>query len=185
MVGRVESLGTKAAGEGVNDAVFCEAVAVQMTWPGAPCVYYGDEAGVVGFTDPDNRRTYPWGRENKRLLEFHREMIRIHKEQKALRTGSLKILYGEENILAYGRFQENDQIVVIVNNNSWLREITVPVWQAEVPMDGAMFKLMYSYEQGFTTSYDEYLVENGEVVLNMGPHSVLVLKTMKHISDGR
>ena len=97
----------------------------------------------------------------------------------------MKILYGEENILAYGRFQENDQIVVIVNNNSWLREITVPVWQAEVPMDGAMFKLMYSYEQGFTTSYDEYLVENGEVVLNMGPHSVLVLKTMKHISDGR
>lgn len=185
MVGRVESLGTKAAGEGVNDAVFCEAVAVQMTWPGAPCVYYGDEAGVVGFTDPDNRRTYPWGRENKRLLEFHREMIRIHKEQKALRTGSLKILYGEENILAYGRFQENDQIVVIVNNNSWLREITVPVWQAEVPMDGAMFQLMYSYEQGFTTSYDEYLVENGEVVLNMGPHSVLGLKTMKHISDGR
>lgn len=180
MVGRVEFLGTKAAGENVNDAVFCEAVAVQMTWPGAPCIYYGDEAGVVGFTDPDNRRTYPWGRENRRLIEFHREMIRIHKEQKALRTGSLKMLYGEENILAYGRFQEEDQIVVIVNNNSWLREVTVPVWQAEVPENGVMCKLVYSYEQGFTNSYDEYLVQNGEVVVNMGPHSVLVLKTMKH-----
>ena len=43
-----------------------EAVTVQMTWVGAPTVYYGDEAGVCGFTDPDNRRTYPWGRRNKR-----------------------------------------------------------------------------------------------------------------------
>ena len=36
-----------------------EAIAIQMTWPGAPTLYYGDEAGVCGFTDPDNRRTYP------------------------------------------------------------------------------------------------------------------------------
>ena len=45
----------------VNVAVMREAVVMQMTWPGAPTVYYGDEAGVCGFTDPDNRRTYPWG----------------------------------------------------------------------------------------------------------------------------
>ena len=79
------------ASEGISYGRFRQGVVVQMTWPGNPTIYYGDEAGVVGFTDPDNRRTYPWGRENKRLLEFHREMIRIHKEQKALRTGSLKI----------------------------------------------------------------------------------------------
>ena len=180
MVGRVEFLGTAAAGEHVNPAVFCEAVAIQMTWPGAPCVYYGDEAGVVGFTDPDNRRTYPWGRENKELLDFHREMIRIHKEQKVLRTGSLKFLHWEDNILAYGRFEGDDQIIVIVNNNSWLREITVPVWPAEVPDESTMGRLIYSYEQGFVVSYEEYLVKNGEVVVNMGPHSVLVMKRMKH-----
>ena len=52
-----------------------EAVAVQMTWVGAPTVYYGDEAGVCGFTDPDSRRTYPWGQENRELVEFHKEMI--------------------------------------------------------------------------------------------------------------
>ena len=180
MVGRVEFLGTAAAGEHVNQAVFCEAVAIQMTWPGAPCVYYGDEAGVVGFTDPDNRRTYPWGRENRELLDFHREMIRIHKEQKVLRTGSLKFLRWEDNILAYGRFEGDDQIIVIVNNNSWLREITVPVWPAEVPCESTMGRLIYSYEQGFVVSYEEYLVKNGEVVVNMGPHSVLVMKRMKH-----
>ena len=71
IAGRVEQLGYKAAEEGINEAVFCEAVAVQMTWVGAPTVYYGDEVGVVGFTDPDNRRTFPWGNENQRLLNFH------------------------------------------------------------------------------------------------------------------
>ncbi len=180
MVGRAEDLGFEAAGENVNVAVLCEAVAVQMTWPGAPCVYYGDEAGQVGFTDPDNRRTYPWGHENKRVLGFHREMIRIHKEQRVLREGSLKILLGDKHILAYGRFQGDDQIVVILNNNSWQREVTVPVWPAEVPMEGAMCRLMYSYEEDYVINYDEYLVINGEVVVNMNPHSVLVLKTMKH-----
>ena len=62
MVGRVETLGSKEAEEYVNPAVMREAVAIQMTWVGAPTIYYGDEAGVCGFTDPDNRRTYPWGK---------------------------------------------------------------------------------------------------------------------------
>lgn len=58
-VGRVAQLGYRAAEEQVNVAVMREAVTVQMTWPGAPTLYYGDEAGLCGFTDPDNRRTYP------------------------------------------------------------------------------------------------------------------------------
>ena len=77
---RAEQLGAEAAEEGVNTAVLREAVVMQMTWPGAPTVYYGDEAGLCGFTDPDNRRTYPWGREDKELICFHRDIIRIHKE---------------------------------------------------------------------------------------------------------
>jgi len=101
IVGRVAQLGSKAAEEGINLAVMREAVAVQMTWVGAPTVYYGDEAGVCGFTDPDSRRTYPWGQENRELVEFHKEMIRIHKREKPLRTGSLKMLSWSSNILAY------------------------------------------------------------------------------------
>ena len=56
-VGRTNTLGPEAANNNVNKAVFKEAVVMQMTLPGAPTVYYGDEAGVCGFTDPDNRRT--------------------------------------------------------------------------------------------------------------------------------
>lgn len=178
MVGRVETLGSKAAEEYVNPAVMREAVAIQMTWVGAPTIYYGDEAGVCGFTDPDNRRTYPWGEEDQELLGFHKEMIRIHKEHPALRTGSLNILAWKENIFSFARFNQEEQIVVIINNRSELAEVTVPVWRAEVPVKGRMKRLMYSYEDGYTTAYEEYLVQDGEVVVNMGAYSALIIETI-------
>ena len=175
MVGRVEHLGPEAANEYVNKAVMREAVVMQMTWVGAPTVYYGDEAGVCGFTDPDNRRTYPWGHEDQELIAFHKEAIRIHKEHPALKTGSLKILGGEENILSYARFKGHDRIIVVINNRSERAEVKVPVWEAEIPIICRMKRLLYSYKEGYTTEYEEYLVEDGEVVANMGPHSALVL----------
>ena len=175
MVGRVEHLGPEAANEYVNKAVMREAVVMQMTWVGAPTVYYGDEAGVCGFTDPDNRRTYPWGHEDQELIAFHKEAIRIHKEHPALKTGSLKILGGEENILSYARFKGHDRIIVVINNRSERAEVKVPVWEAEIPIKCRMKRLLYSYKEGYTTEYEEYLVEDGEVVANMGPHSALVL----------
>ena len=181
IVGRVAQLGSKAAEEGINLAVMREAVAVQMTWVGSSTVYYGDEAGVCGFTDPDSRRTYPWGQENRELVEFHKEMIRIHKREKPLRTGSLKMLSWSSNVLAYARFQEGEQIIVVLNNSKELKEVTIPVWQAEVPMKGKMERLMYSWEKSYTTERDIYLVEDGETVVNMGKHSVLIMKPVREM----
>ena len=184
MVGRVAELGPEAANEFVNPAVMREAVAFQMTWIGAPTVYYGDEAGVCGFTDPDNRRTYPWGHEDQQMLGFHKEMIRIHKEHEALRTGAVVMLHCEKNILAYGRFTEEEQIIVILNNRSELAEVTVPVWKAEVPVKTNMRRLMYSYKDGYTTEYEKYLVRDGELVVNMGAYSALVVETIDEMGTG-
>ena len=174
--GRVAQLGTEAAEKDVNKAILREAVIMQMTWIGAPTIYYGDEAGLCGFTDPDNRRTFPWGNEDKELQAFHKEVIRIHKEEKPLKKGSIKLLASDENLLAYGRFEADEQIVVVVNNSDELRTVTVPVWYAGVEMEGWMKRLIYSYENGYTTEYDEYIVQDGEIVLNMGSHSAIVLK---------
>ena len=184
MVGRVAELGPEAANEFVNPAVMREAVAFQMTWIGAPTVYYGDEAGVCGFTDPDNRRTYPWGHEDQQMLGFHKEMIRIHKEHEALRTGAVVMLHCEKNILAYGRFTEEEQIIVILNNRSELAEVTVPVWKAEVPVKTNMKRLMYSYKDGYTTEYEKYLIRDGELVVNMGAYSALVVETIDEMGTG-
>lgn len=112
-IGRVETEGSAAADANVEKAVLREAVLLQMTWNGAPTVYYGDEAGVTGWTDPDNRRTYPWGREDMELIAFHKAAISLRKEYPVLRHGSLKQLYGAYGVLAYGRFDEKKKF--------WLR----------------------------------------------------------------
>ncbi len=182
VAGRVGDLGPEAANENVSLPVMRIAVVMQMTWVGAPTIYYGDEAGVCGFTDPDNRRTYPWGYENLELIDFHREMIWIHKNYEAFCTGSLKMLCWTDHVLAYGRFLNNskEQFVIIINNGDSLREVKVPVWLAEVPRQGFMRRMMYTYENGYTTEYEEYHVTDGELVVNMGSHSALVLKTREY-----
>lgn len=176
MVGRTGTLGPEAANEYVSIPVMKEAVLMQMTWVGAPTIYYGDEAGVCGFTDPDNRRTYPWGNENQELLAFHKEMIRIHKSYDAFRTGSIMMLYGEQDVLVYSRFTDKEQFVIIVNNGSELTTVTVPVWPTGLPQRGVMRRLIYTYDQGYTIEHEEYLIRDGEIVLNMGKYSAIVLK---------
>ena len=180
MTGRVEHLGHEAAESYTNSAILREAVVMQMTWPGAPTIYYGDEAGVCGFTDPDNRRTYPWGHEDKEMIEFHKEVIAIHKRYWAFRTGSVKMLMWQEGVLAYARFNDRRQFVIIVNNRSEAVTLHVPVWPAEVPMQGFMRRMIYTYEEGYTTEFEEYIVENGEIVLNMGKHSAIILKKREY-----
>ena len=75
--------------------------------------------------------------------------------------------------------QGEEQIVVVLNNSKELRELTIPVWRAEVPENCRMERLMYSYEEGYTTMPDEYIVEHGEAVVIMGRHSAAVLRTKK------
>ncbi|MBR2765231.1 MAG: glycoside hydrolase family 13 protein [Blautia sp.] len=115
-VGRISYAGARAAEEGINPAVMREAVAIQMTWPGSPTLYYGDEAGVCGFTDPDNRRTYPWGNEDQEMIRFHRDMIAIHKAYPFLRSASVKFLWNSYQGLCYGRFSHYERMIVIINN---------------------------------------------------------------------
>lgn len=116
MVGRINTMGSQAAGENLNKGIFCEAVTLQMTWPGAPTIYYADEAGQVGWTDPDNRRTYPWGREDPALIELHRKLISLRNELPVLKTGSLKPLLADYGRIAYGRFNETERVIVAFNN---------------------------------------------------------------------
>ena len=175
-VGRAEQLGTKAAEEGVNVAVLREAVVIQMTWPGAPTVYYGDEAGLCGFTDPDNRRTYPWGREDKELIRFHRDIIRIHKENPALRTGSVKFLNGEDNLLCYGRFNREQQFVIIVNNDENIRHIDLSVWAVGLPKHGTLEQILFTSENGYSISSVSYDIVNGRLDITLPKHAAVILK---------
>ncbi len=174
-VGRVQTLGAEAAGKGINKAVMREAVVIQMTWPGAPTVYYGDEAGLCGFTDPDNRRTYPWGKEDKNLIQFHKEMIAIHKKYSFIKTGSIKSLDQDYNFLSYGRFDKAGTCVVLVNNRNEAISKEISVWEVCVPKNAVLQRVMYSTECDFTTEVAEMRAVNGKLIVEMPKTSAMVL----------
>ena len=173
-VGRVGSHGPDAANAYVNKGIMKEAVVMQMTWPGAPTIYYGDEAGVCGWTDPDNRRTYPWGHEDVELIEFHRDVINIHKANKALRRGSFKPLLGEYNLIAYGRFLEDNKLAAIINNNGEEKVVKIPVWEVGVTDDDKMERLLLSAEHTYNIGKLEYEVRNGYIEVVMPPFSAAI-----------
>lgn len=175
-IGRTETLGPEAAEQDVNEAVFREAVVMQMTWMGAPTIYYGDEAGVCGFTDPDNRRTYPWGQENHQLIQFHKDIIRLRKENKELRTGSMKYLDSDYNYLAYGRFNEEGSCIILINNNKESITKEISAWEVEAPNTGKVQVLLQSDENGYHLDGREYELMAGKFSLEMPATSALVLK---------
>ena len=156
---------------------------MQMTWIGAPTVYYGDEAGVCGFTDPDNRRTYPWGNEDQELIAYHKELIRIHKENQACRTGSGKIILALHGIIGMIRFDKDNQVLVAVNNNEQGHKVSIPVWIGEVFDGTLMERLILSVEDGFTTEKACYLVSNGEIEIFLPPFSAAVLRTRRETKE--
>ncbi len=180
-VGRLHSHGEQAANEHVNKAVLREAVVIQMTWPGAPTIYYGDEAGLCGFTDPDNRRTYPWGKEDIELIQFHRDIIRIHKKCQELKTGALKELERGFNLISYGRFDDKATSVVIVNNNDHEINQSVSVWEVGVPKAAEMKRLMLTCQQHYSVGVVKQVVKNGKVQVTLPAKSAMILRYVKPV----
>ena len=176
-VGRLSYAGAEAASAGINPAIMREAVVIQMTWPGAPTVYYGDEAGVCGFTDPDNRRTYPWGKEDQEMLDFHKRMICIHKAYPILAKGSLEFLWNDHQGLSYGRFSDSEQIIVILNNQDQERDIRVTAWKTGVSRKEATVfqRLMLSSGEGYTEMPEEYIADAGILQVKMPAYGAMVL----------
>jgi alpha-glucosidase len=176
-VGRVSELGYAAASEGVNIPLFKEAILIQMTWPGAPTLYYGDEAGQCGFTDPDNRRTYPWDHVNYELLDFYRDMILVHKMSRALRRGSFLFLTCGHNFISYGRFDDTERYIAAVytGRDPMTEEIEIPVGLAEVE-DGMMYQAFLTNEKGYSIMPVKHQVSGGKLRLRLDAYSAIILK---------
>ena len=159
-VGRVAYAGAEAANANINKYVFMEAVVIQMTWPGAPTIYYGDEAGVCGWTDPDNRRTYPWGHEDKELIAF-------------------KSLLAQYNLIAYGRFTDDDAVIVIVNNSEDERRVKIQAWETGLTDKDDVEQVMVTYDGGFSTERLGYSLPGGCLEIGLRKTSAVVLRKMK------
>ncbi|WP_027415683.1 glycoside hydrolase family 13 protein [Aneurinibacillus terranovensis] len=111
----------------------------QMTFPGVPCIYYGDEAGLEGGEDPLNRRTYPWGKENQELLAWYKKTIALRHANDVLKTGEWRSFYSGEDVYGYirwiaegrdrfGRERENNLAILVFNRHKEAgRTVTINV----------------------------------------------------------
>ncbi len=90
---------------------------LQYMLPGCPSLYYGDEAGMEGYKDPFNRRTYPWGAENTELLAHFRRLGQLRAENAALRLGDIRFEQADQGRLAFSRTLGETTIRVYVNQS--------------------------------------------------------------------
>ena len=88
-----------------------------FTYPGAPCVYYGDEIGIDGQHDPDCRKSFPWDESkwDKDLLNFVKEAVSLRTKHPALRRGDYKRLWSADGVYAFSRTLEGETFVVALN----------------------------------------------------------------------
>lgn len=178
-VGRSNTLGPEAADEGVDFSVMREAVLIQMTWYGAPTIYYGEEAGLCGFTDPDNRRTYPWGRENKELIAFYKAMVALRKSCRELKTGSFLKLGEDYGFIAYGRFMRESQSAVMVNNTENEIEKEIDMSLLGTPLDAVVERKIMTTADGYTLEKEKIALCEGKLTMKLPSHSAAVFHYRK------
>ena len=106
---------------------------IQFSLPGAPTVYYGDEVGMTGADDPDDRRTYPWadlgGQPDTALLAHYTSLASLRAGIPALRNGDFRVLLANDNdeTVAYGRKTPSQAAIVAMNRSSSARTLSIPV----------------------------------------------------------
>jgi glycosidase len=98
-----------------------------LTSPGAPCIYYGDEVGLPGGTDPDCRRSFPEdeARWDHGILAFHRKLIALRHAYPALRTGEYQPLLAQGEAYVFARVLGNEELIVAVNAGTHPEEVNV------------------------------------------------------------
>lgn len=110
----------------------------QMTFPGVPSVYYGDEAGLQGYKDPFNRGTYPWGQENDELLTWNKKVIALRNQYDVFKTGKWISLPADEQVYGYvrtitsgrdifGQSKQDNTAVVLFNRSAEAITVQLPV----------------------------------------------------------
>jgi neopullulanase len=117
------------------------ALALVLTLRGIPELYYGDEIGVTGGGDPDNRHDFPGGwpgdaqnaftqagrtAEQQRILAATQKLLKLRREHAALRTGKLFHLFSDDGAYVFLRQTDDERIVVVFNNGSARRELLIP-----------------------------------------------------------
>ena len=128
---------------------------LQMMLPGVPCIYYADEVGMEGFEDPFNRRTYPWGRENKDLLSWYTQLGNFRKSHReAFYETDYKIIEAENGVFGFSRENEKYCLVCMVNRSAEVYDYECEDGFEIVYLDQSLNETYY-YALGALDDYDE------------------------------
>lgn len=137
----------------------------QMTYPGTPTIYYGDELGMVGAADPDNRRGMIWGKGDKELVERYATLAAVRNAYSALRTGDINpISTGNDAVIAYERFNKDNEILVLMNNSSKSQKVTIDLKNIDA-------KELYNALSEKST----YKIEDGKITVKVPAMDGLIL----------
>ncbi|HTX91019.1 MAG TPA: glycoside hydrolase family 13 protein [Anaerolineales bacterium] len=139
-------------------------------YPGAPCIYYGDEIGLDGGADPECRKSFPWDRQkwDLDLQGYVKELIALRKSHPALRRGTFERLAAADEIFAFGRKLDGDSLAIVINVSDQTRNIDLPA-QKMAWTDGPVSTL-------FGEKKVDAIIASGQIKgLKLAPHSGLVL----------
>ncbi|AEB30396.1 alpha-amylase [Carnobacterium sp. 17-4] len=100
-----------------NIAKLKQAMALLFIVPGVPCLYYGDEAGVKGKEDPDNRRMYPWGKENKEIQTFVKKLAAVRSKETSLKEGDF-YSFSQGELMGIVRLSSQEEFVIMLLNTA-------------------------------------------------------------------
>jgi len=100
------------------------ASALQFTLPGVPCVYYGDEAGMEGGTDPFNRLCYPWGNEDQDLIAWYKHLAELRKEHNCFKDGQYTLIEARNGLFAFTRGEGDQRVLIAINVSDSDRTVT-------------------------------------------------------------
>lgn len=125
------------------------AVMMQMLLPGVPCIYYGDEAGLWGYGDPFCRNTYPWGNENKDMINWYKKAIEIRKSSDAFVCGEFENIYKDNNVYGFIRFSEKDKYAVIANLGNCIKRVRMDLARYGIlSIENKMYEESFDSEDG-------------------------------------
>jgi len=149
---------------------------IQFTVPGAPTVYYGDEVGMTGADDPDDRRTYPWadlgGSPDQTMFNHYQTLNTLRSTNNVLISGDFKVLLADDasGVVAYGRKTNNQAAVVIIHRGNQTQSGAIPV--AGYLPNGIVLNKAYAVGDGGASSV---AVANGAINGSVGAMSAVIL----------
>ena len=158
-----------------DEAMVKLAVATQMTFEGVPYIYYGDEAGLCGGTDPDNRKTYPWKNEDEDMIEFYKEAINTRKKYSVLTSGDTEFIdTNDDDVFGYIRFNDKcEKILILINRSLENKNISINIKENTLEI----VDIKYSSKK-----YLEFISkEDEEFNLQISPKSFNIFNVINHI----